>query len=115
MLSHTQLNDIGNSRIPVNIIIRMEELNFIPNLASGPLDVYRNSASFNWKQLKLALEGDIELLRLKYKIWKTLEEDPLFAHHVVTPPVEELKRITQLQLKKINEYKFLTNAIRESL
>ncbi|XP_046964850.1 peroxisomal acyl-coenzyme A oxidase 3 [Vanessa cardui] len=85
----------------------MEDLSFIPELPSGPLDVYRNGASFNWKRLKLALEGDIDLLKLKYKIWRTLEKDPLFAHHPVTPPLEEQKRITQLQLKKINEYKFI--------
>ncbi|XP_063822074.1 peroxisomal acyl-coenzyme A oxidase 3 [Ostrinia nubilalis] len=86
----------------------MEDLSFIPDIPSGPLDAYRNSASFDWKRLKLALEGDIELLKLKYKIWHTLEKDQLFAHNHVTPTVDEQKRITQLQLKRINEYKFLT-------
>ncbi|XP_061383197.1 peroxisomal acyl-coenzyme A oxidase 3-like isoform X2 [Danaus plexippus] len=85
----------------------MEDLSFVPDLPKGPLDVYRNTASFNWKRLKLALEGDIDSLKLKYKIWRTLEKDPLFAHSAVTLPVEEQKRITQLQLKKINEYKFI--------
>lgn len=46
----------------------MEVLSFIPDIPSGPLDVYRNNASFDWKRLKLALEGDIELLKLKVKI-----------------------------------------------
>ncbi|CAH0701547.1 unnamed protein product [Spodoptera exigua] len=86
----------------------MEDLSFVPDLPSGPLDKYRKTASFDWKRLKLALEGDIELLKLKYKIWQTLEKDPLFAHNTVSPSVEEQKRITQLQLKKINEYKFHT-------
>ncbi|XP_075969978.1 peroxisomal acyl-coenzyme A oxidase 3 [Anticarsia gemmatalis] len=86
----------------------MEDLSFVPDLPSGPLDVYRKSSSFDWKRLKLALEGDIELLKLKYKIWHALEKDPLFAHNTVTPSVEEQKRITQLQVKKINEYKFHT-------
>lgn len=48
------------------------------------------------------------MLKLKYKIWKTLEKDLLFAPPSVTPSVEEQKRITQLQLKKINNYKFMT-------
>ncbi|CAG4913107.1 unnamed protein product [Colias eurytheme] len=87
----------------------MEDLSFVPNLPNGPLDAYRNRASFDWKRLKLALEGDIDLLRLKYKIWHTLENDPLFAPNPVTPPVEEQKRITQMQLQKINQYKFLSN------
>lgn len=46
----------------------MEDLSFIPDLLSGPLDVYRNTASFNWKRLKLSLEGDIELLKLKVRV-----------------------------------------------
>ncbi|KAG7307382.1 hypothetical protein JYU34_007569 [Plutella xylostella] len=86
----------------------MADLSFIPDLPSGPLDCYRSTASFDWKQLKLSLEGDLDLLKLKYKIWKTLEKDLLFAPPSVTPSVEEQKRITQLQLKKINNYKFMT-------
>ncbi|XP_059045214.1 peroxisomal acyl-coenzyme A oxidase 3 [Achroia grisella] len=92
----------------------MEELSFIPDIPNGPLDVYRNSATFDWKRFKLSLEGDKELLKLKYKIWQTLEKDPLFAHNTVSPSVEEQKRITQLQLKRINEYKFLTNEMFKS-
>lgn len=46
----------------------MEDLSFIPDISSGPLDVYRKSASFDWKRLKLALEGDIELLKLKVSL-----------------------------------------------
>ncbi|KAG6464381.1 hypothetical protein O3G_MSEX014474 [Manduca sexta] len=84
----------------------MEDLSFVPDLPSGPLDVYRNRSSFDWKRLKLALEGDIELLKLKYRIWQTLERDPLFAHSPVTLSVEEQKRMTQLQLRRINQLNF---------
>ncbi|XP_063378384.1 peroxisomal acyl-coenzyme A oxidase 3 [Cydia fagiglandana] len=86
----------------------MEDLSFLPDLPSGPLDEFRRTATFDWKRLKLALEGDINLLKLKYKVWHTLEKDPLFAHSSVTPSVEEQKRITQLQVNRINQYKFLT-------
>ncbi|XP_060800506.1 peroxisomal acyl-coenzyme A oxidase 3 [Amyelois transitella] len=92
----------------------MEDLSFIPDIPNGPLDAYRQNAPFDWKRLKLALEGDLNLLKLKYKIWHTLEKDPLFAHNTVTPPMEEQKRITQLQLKRINEYKFLTKEMFKS-
>lgn len=47
---------------------RMEELSFIPDIPSGPLDAYRSRASFDWKRLKLSLEGDIDLLKLKVSI-----------------------------------------------
>lgn len=49
----------------------MEDLSFLPELPTGPLDVYRNNSSFNWKRLKLALEGDLELLKLKVKKYDT--------------------------------------------
>lgn len=47
------------------VVLVMEDLSFVPDIPSGPLDVYRNSASFDWKRLKLALEGDLSLLKLK--------------------------------------------------
>lgn len=50
----------------------------------------------------------------QYKIWRTLEKDPLFAHNLVTPVVEDQKRLTQLQLKRINAYKFLTDEMVKS-
>lgn len=50
----------------------MEDLCFLPDLPSGPLDVYRRSASFDWKRLKLALEGDIDFLKLKVSICRSL-------------------------------------------
>lgn len=87
----------------------MEDLSFIPDVPSGPLDPYRKTATFNWKRFKLALEEDIELLRLKYKVWKTIEKDPLFAPSAVTLPVEEQKRIAQLQVRRVIEYKFLSD------
>lgn len=32
-------------------------MDLIPDLPSGPLDVYRKQASFNWKKMKLFLES----------------------------------------------------------
>lgn len=49
----------------------MEDLSFVPDLPNGPLDKYRKTSSFDWKRLKLALEGDnIELLKLKVRTQK---------------------------------------------
>ena len=35
-----------------------------PDLPAGPLDAYRQQASFNWKQLRVTLE-DPDVLRVK--------------------------------------------------
>ena len=36
----------------------------VPDLPRGPMDVYRQRASFNWKEMVLFLEGE-DLLELK--------------------------------------------------
>lgn len=80
----------------------------LPDLPSGPLDVYRKRASFDWKQLKLFLEGE-DVLRFKHQVWSSFEQDPLFAQ----TPNQELSRDEQrkfafLRLKRLFEYNFLT-------
>ncbi|RWS04177.1 Peroxisomal acyl-coenzyme A oxidase 3-like protein [Dinothrombium tinctorium] len=79
----------------------------IPDLPSGPLDEYRRRASFNWKLMKLTLEGE-EVIKFKNKVWRTLEQDPLFHRN----PSEELSRdeyrkLSLLRLKRLMEYDFL--------
>ncbi|KAL1471712.1 hypothetical protein MTO96_023539 [Rhipicephalus appendiculatus] len=53
-------------------------LEYMPSFPSGPLDSYRKLASFDWRKLKVALEGE-DIIRFKAKVFKTLENDPLFA------------------------------------
>ena len=31
--------------------------NILPDMPAGPLDLYRKKASFDWKKLKVAIEG----------------------------------------------------------
>lgn len=41
----------------------------LPNLPSGPLDVYRKKASFNWKEMATFLEGEeIIAFKVRYSI-----------------------------------------------
>lgn len=78
------------------------------DFAPGPLDAYRKRASFDWKQLKLFLEGE-DVLRFKHQVWSAFEQDPLFAQC----PYQELSRDEQrrlafLRLKRLFEYDFLS-------
>jgi hypothetical protein len=41
-----------------------QDTDFIPNLPEGPLNFYRNQASFDWKKLKLVFDKP-EILKLK--------------------------------------------------
>lgn len=75
---------------------------FIPDLPSGPLDVYRRKAKFNWKHLRLIFE-DEKLLRLKYDAWNTFESDPLFAKSKQTLTADEQKRRAAIQMNAMHK------------
>ncbi|CAL1271313.1 unnamed protein product [Larinioides sclopetarius] len=73
----------------------------------GPLDEYRRRASFDWKKMKFALEGE-DVAQYQAHIWKKLESDPLF-HRSMT---EELKwqedhHISYRRMKRLKDYNFL--------
>uniref|UniRef100_A0A8C5CMP0 Acyl-coenzyme A oxidase n=1 Tax=Gadus morhua TaxID=8049 RepID=A0A8C5CMP0_GADMO len=63
----------------------------VPDLPRGPMDVYRQRASFNWKEMVLFLEGE-DLLELKRLIFTTLENDPVFARQAGEDLSVEKKR-----------------------
>lgn len=72
-----------------------------------PLDKYRSKASFDWKKMKLLLEGE-SAIKLKYKIWLTMESDEIFQQKPWTERSRhEERRITFMRMKKLNEYQFL--------
>ena len=77
-------------------------------LSAGPLDEYRKKASFDWRKMKLTLEGE-DVVKFKHLIWSKLENDPLFFRK----PSEELSRknlrqITHQRLKKLLDYNFVS-------
>ncbi|XP_030561904.1 peroxisomal acyl-coenzyme A oxidase 3 [Drosophila novamexicana] len=77
------------------------DTSFIPDLPSGgALAVYRKRANFDWKRLRLILEKE-QGLRIKYKVWRRLENDPLFAHASRTLPMDEQKRLAAMQVNRM--------------
>ncbi|XP_061137912.1 peroxisomal acyl-coenzyme A oxidase 3 [Syngnathus typhle] len=81
----------------------------VADLPSGPLDVYRQKASFPWKDMLVLLEGEDEMA-LKQRVFTALENDPLFSR---TPgedlPMAKMRELTFLRVKKLFCYDFLTN------
>ncbi|GAB6023201.1 acyl-Coenzyme A oxidase, variant 2 [Chamberlinius hualienensis] len=75
----------------------------IPNMPKGPLDIYRNRASFNWKQMKCILEGR-DMLELENKIWTFLQEDPAFRPLKDDAAFDEIRKATFFRTKKLGEY-----------
>ncbi|KAI8740037.1 peroxisomal acyl-coenzyme A oxidase 3 isoform X1 [Biomphalaria glabrata] len=84
----------------------VESLTFLKDFAPGPLDAYRKDASFNWKQMALFLEGE-DILRFKYKIFKTLENDPIFCKGFETPSLEKQRELTFRRTQHVVSYNFL--------
>uniref|UniRef100_UPI00398F3A2F peroxisomal acyl-coenzyme A oxidase 3 n=1 Tax=Pristiophorus japonicus TaxID=55135 RepID=UPI00398F3A2F len=77
---------------------------------SGPLDLYRKKASFNWKELALFWDGE-EIIRVKKHVFRTLENDPLFARQPGEDlSVEKYRELTFYRCKRLFEYDFLTLA-----
>uniref|UniRef100_A0AAR2J129 Acyl-coenzyme A oxidase n=1 Tax=Pygocentrus nattereri TaxID=42514 RepID=A0AAR2J129_PYGNA len=82
----------------------------IPDLPSGPLDEYRKQASFNWKEMMRFMEGE-EIIAFKQLIFRTLENDPLFARQPGEDVLVEKKReLTFRRCKQLFKYNFLTRA-----
>ncbi|XP_068163891.1 peroxisomal acyl-coenzyme A oxidase 3 [Antennarius striatus] len=81
----------------------------VPDLPTGPLDSYRRKASFNWKEMLKFIEGE-ENHSFKQHVFKTLENDPLFARHPGEDvPLEKMRELTFLRVKQLFRYSFLTN------
>ncbi|XP_041638400.1 peroxisomal acyl-coenzyme A oxidase 3 [Cheilinus undulatus] len=79
----------------------------VPDLPSGPLDVYRKKASFNWKEMLLFLEGE-DIIKFKNLLFQTLENDPLFARRPGEDvPLEKMRELTFLRVKKLFSYDIL--------
>ncbi|XP_036002093.1 peroxisomal acyl-coenzyme A oxidase 3 [Fundulus heteroclitus] len=80
----------------------------VPDFPSGPLDVYRRRASFNWRDMQSFIDGEESLL-FKRRVWKTLEEDALFARQPGQEiSVDKHRELTLLRVRQIYCYNFLT-------
>ncbi|PNF16616.1 hypothetical protein B7P43_G06434 [Cryptotermes secundus] len=78
----------------------------LPDFPPGPLDVYRNQASFDWKKLKLFLE-DESITEFTMKMWRVLEADPLFQRPQSALSMDEQRRLATRQMYRVKQYNFL--------
>uniref|UniRef100_A0A0K8TTB3 Acyl-coenzyme A oxidase n=1 Tax=Tabanus bromius TaxID=304241 RepID=A0A0K8TTB3_TABBR len=76
------------------------DTSFIPDMPQGPLCEYRKCAKFDWKRLRLIFEEE-NTLRIKYKVWKILEADPLFSKPKTALSSDEQKRLAAMQMNKM--------------
>ncbi|KAJ1530925.1 hypothetical protein ONE63_005764 [Megalurothrips usitatus] len=79
-------------------------MDYLEDFPPGPLDHYRKQASFDWKKLKLFTE-DEKLVEFKFKLWKALENDPLFHHPIETPSLDEQRHLATKRMYKLKAMK----------
>lgn len=79
---------------------------YLKDLPPGPLDAYRKISTFDWKMMRVFLDGE-DILRFKHKIWGTLEKDPLFSRGYGTPSLEEQRKLSFQRVRRMFEYDFL--------
>lgn len=80
----------------------------VADLPGGPLDVYREKASFNWKDMVLFIDGE-DIYLFKQHVFKTLENDPLFARQPGEDvSIEKKRELTFLRMKQLLRYNFIT-------
>ncbi|OQR80326.1 peroxisomal acyl-coenzyme A oxidase 3-like [Tropilaelaps mercedesae] len=81
----------------------------LENFPSGPLDYYRNRASFDWKKLKMQIEGE-DVILIKARVYRTLANDPLFVRSLQESAdslVDIRKRAFQ-RMRRVLEYQLYT-------
>uniref|UniRef100_A0A1I8Q5I1 Acyl-coenzyme A oxidase n=1 Tax=Stomoxys calcitrans TaxID=35570 RepID=A0A1I8Q5I1_STOCA len=88
------------------------DTSFIPDLPKGPLCVYRKRVNFDWKRLRLIFERE-EVIRIKYKVWKILENDPLFSQPISTLPSDQQKRICAMQMNRMRQLDLVPKEVEE--
>ncbi|XP_068629446.1 peroxisomal acyl-coenzyme A oxidase 3-like [Battus philenor] len=77
-----------------------------PDLPSGPLDVYRKKATFDWRRMKLVYDN-LNTLKLKNEIWKFMREHPLFKHSEATLSLDEYRHLTTKRMYTIYGQNFI--------
>lgn len=76
--------------------------NLIKDLPSGPLDVYRKRATFDWKSFKLSLEGE-DSVRMQLKLWQLIKTHPVFQKSTYPKSLDEIRKRVNSQIQVLCE------------
>ncbi|KAK0409007.1 hypothetical protein QR680_004289 [Steinernema hermaphroditum] len=73
---------------------------------NGPLSEYREKATFDWRKLKIFLDGE-ENIEFTSHVLKTLRDDPLFHREWKTESLEKTRENTRKRWQRLVEYDLL--------
>ena len=74
----------------------------IPDLPKGPLETYRNRATFDWKLLKYNLEGE-DFINFQKTLWEFIEKTPIFQNRTCHS-LDEQRKLCSLQIKSLIDH-----------
>ena len=74
----------------------------------SPLEAYRRLSSFNPEEMARFLVGE-SIYDFKQQVWQTIADDPLFRRPEKELSIDEMRRLSFQQLKRVAEYDFLTD------
>ncbi|XP_014236981.1 peroxisomal acyl-coenzyme A oxidase 3-like isoform X1 [Trichogramma pretiosum] len=74
----------------------------IRDMAKGPLDTYRRKASFDWKSMKLHLEGQ-DCIKFQNKLWDLVETHPAFKKTTKELNLDETRQRCNAKIHAIIE------------
>ncbi|CAH1801769.1 unnamed protein product [Owenia fusiformis] len=104
LVNTTYTTDPDQSK--VDTMTSPELSDILKDFPPGPLDEYRKRASFDWKNMKLFLEGE-DIIKYKHYVYSCMEGDPKLGKiSSETLPLEEQRRLVMTRNKRLMEYDF---------
>lgn len=73
----------------------------------GPLTKYREQASFDWRKLRISIEGE-DAIRFKDRVWSFFKKHDVFSCSLETLPLDEQRKIAQRRMRVFNTGKFMS-------
>jgi len=85
-----------------------QESHLSSRLPKGPLDLYRNKATFDYKNMKDFVNGGEDITEFKERVWGLMEKDPVFSHDLDKGlSLDGMRRLAMRRCKRIFELDFL--------
>ncbi|XP_076303568.1 peroxisomal acyl-coenzyme A oxidase 3 isoform X1 [Lasioglossum baleicum] len=93
---------VVSNRLNVQVIrsIRLVKMkSTIADMPKGPLDYYRKRATFDWKLLKLNLDGE-DYVDFQNNLWDFIRKTPVFER-LASPTLDEERRVCNARIKAL--------------
>ncbi|XP_022909362.2 peroxisomal acyl-coenzyme A oxidase 3-like [Onthophagus taurus] len=92
----------------------VNKISLLADFPPGPLDRYRKSASFNWKNMRIFLDS-MQVIEFMDKLYNELIQHTVFQSPITTPQLDELRRIGVHKMFTLNSIKEISGNIMKNI